>query len=141
MAGLFKKITGAEEENNEELNENIDYGINDILEDEQEIELSIDLYEDDDNLYLKTFIPGIEPRDIDIDVSRDRIVLSGERLEKQNDDFDYFIQELPWGKFKKQVSLPKEINIEKIKSSTKNGMLTLKLPKTDKDKMIKISLD
>ena len=142
MAGFLKKLTGNEEENEQEnFTEDVEYGINDILDDEQEVELLIDLYEDNDNLFLKAFIPGVEPKDVDIDVFRDKIVISGERVEKQNDDFDYFVQELPWGNFKKQVSLPKEINIEKIKSSTKNGLLVLKLPKTDKNRMVKISLD
>lgn len=142
MTGFLKKLTGSEGgDNDENFNEDIDYGIDDILEDEQEIELMIDLYEDEDNLFLKTFIPGMEPKNVEVDVFRNRIVISGERKERQNDDHDYFVQELPWGKFRKQVALPKDVNIERIKSSTKNGLLTLKLPKLDKDKMVKISLD
>lgn len=140
--GFFKKVVG-EEDNYDEINfdENVEYGIDDVLEDEQEVDLQIDLYEDENNLYLRTFIPVLEPKEIDVDVSRDKIVISGTRIDKQAGKYDYFKQELPWGKFNKQVILPKEINIEKIKSSTKNGLLTLKLPKIDKDKMVKISLD
>lgn len=143
--GFFKKLTGADTKEkaieNNDFDQDINYDLDDILEEDSEFEIQVDLYEDEDNLFIKTFIPGIDPKNLNIDVARNFINVSGERINQDENDYDYFDQELAWGKFSKQISLPKEINIEKIKASTKNGLLTLKLSKVDRDRTVKISLD
>ncbi len=100
MAGFLSKITGSNDEEgfNREENfdsNNIDYAMDDILDSSDEISLAVDAYEDEDNLYIKTFIPGINPKEIDIDVTRDTVTISGERFEKEERDYDsYFQKEL-----------------------------------------------
>ncbi|PID83329.1 hypothetical protein CSB11_02195 [Candidatus Campbellbacteria bacterium] len=146
MAGFLSKLTGGNEPeenfNNEEIfDTDINYSVDEIIEDNNQISLSIDAFEDEDNIYIKAFIPSVEPKDIDIDISRDTVTISGERssVEEISND-QYFQKELSWGKFSKRILLPKEIDIENIKASAHNGTLTLKLPKTDKDRKVKVKI-
>ncbi len=149
MGGFLSKLTGGssrDDENDfekvEEFETNIDYVLNDYDNLEKEINLEVDAYEDDEYIYIKAFIPGIKPRDLDIDISRDTVSISGERFEaEEKEENQYFKRELSWGKFKKIISLPKEIDIENIQASGSHGVLTLKLPKIDKDRKVKIKLD
>ncbi len=98
MVGFLSKITGSnpsEEEfnNNEEFGEEINYEMDEALDNSSdEISLAVDAFEDEDNLYIKTFIPAIDPKDLDIDISRDTVVISGERLEKNEKDYDQYFQ-------------------------------------------------
>jgi HSP20 family molecular chaperone IbpA len=98
MAGIISKIIGNEKQSEENFNleqdfdSNIDYGMDDILDSSDEISLAIDAYEDEDNLYIKAFIPAIDPKEIDIDVSRDTVTISGERFEKEERDYDQYFQ-------------------------------------------------
>lgn len=145
MSGFLSKLTGSDDSNfNEEENfeSNIDYAMEDMIDSSDQISLSIDAYEDEDNLYIRAFIPSVDPKEIDIDISRDTVTISGERfdsIEKNHDDF--FQKELSWGKFQKKILLPKEIDIESVKASVNLGTLTLKLTKIDKDRKIKVDVN
>ncbi len=147
MAGFLSKLTGGNEpeetfNNENEFESNIDYEMDDILGSSDEISLAIDAYEDEDNLYIRAFIPSVDPKELDIDISRDTVVISGERFEVDEKDQDqYFQRELSWGKFKKRIMLPKEVDIESIKASVNNGTLTLRLPKIDKDRKVKVRIN
>ncbi len=148
MAGFLSKLTGGNNTEEVEYNKenefesNIDYGMNDIMDSSDEISLAVDAYEDEDNLYIKAFIPAINPKEIDIDISRDIVTISAERFEVEEKDQDqYFQKELSWGRFKKRIMLPKEIDIESIKASVKHGTLTLRLPKIDKDRKVRVQIN
>ena len=147
MAGFLSKLTGGNEPeenftNENEFESNIDYGMDDMIDSSDEISLAVDAFEDEDNLYIKAFIPAVDPKELDIDISRDTVTISGERFEVDEKDQDqYFQKELSWGKFKKRISLPKEIDIESIKASVNYGVLTLRLPKIDKDRKVKVQIN
>lgn len=147
MAGFLSKLTGSNESeedfNNEnDFESNIDYSMDDMLDSSDEISLAVDAFEDEDNLYIKAFIPSVDPKELDIDISRDTVTISGERFEVEERDQDQFFQrELSWGKFQKRILLPKEIDIESIKASVNHGTLTLRLPKIDKDRKVKVQIN
>jgi HSP20 family protein len=70
------------------------------------------------------------------------VEIKGERIEVEKIDLeDYHQRELIWGKFSKKVLLPNEIDVDRVKASTTNGMIIMKLPKLDKDRAVKISLN
>jgi HSP20 family molecular chaperone IbpA len=99
MAGFLSKLTGSDnlENFNEEENfeSNIDYGMEDMLDSSDQISLSIDAYQDEDNLYIRAFIPSVDPKEIDIDISRDTVTISGERIDTtKKDSEDFFQKEL-----------------------------------------------
>jgi len=114
----------------------------DALDEDLVFTLPIDLYQDDENVYLRTFIPGVEPSKINIEIARDVIEISGERvMEGEIDEANFVEKELVWGEFKKRIMLPDEVDILKVRATNKNGMLSLKMPKLDKYKKIKINLN
>ena len=144
MASFLKKITGYEEpvqEIEEELESNLDYQFDSIDEDTV-FDLPIDVYQDEQNIYLRTFIPGVKKEQIEINITRDVVDIEGERVEEEKISNDnYHQRELIWGKFSKKVLLPHEIDVDRVKANTKFGMLTLILPKLDKDRSVKVSLN
>ena len=144
MASFLKKLTGSDEpvmQEDNNLDSNLDYQFDDIQEDTV-FDLPIDVYQDDNNIYLRSFIPGVKPEQIDIDITRDTVGISGERVEDEKvENENYNQRELIWGKFSKKVLLPNEIDVDGVSATTKHGMMVLKMPRLDKDRSVKISLN
>lgn len=145
MTNFFKKLTGGDDfsvEDENQLDSNLDYQLNDIEDEDAIFDLPIDVYQDNDNIYLRAFIPGVKPDQVDVNITRDIVEITGERMESEKIDIENFHQkELIWGKFSKRVLLPHEIDVDRVKANTNNGMITMKLPKLDKDRSVKVSLN
>ena len=142
---FLKKLTGVDLNNNQpEMENNLDTNLDMSFEMDEDtvFDLPIDVYEDEDNVYLRAFIPGVRPTDIDIEITREVVNITGERVETEKIDSDkYHQRELVWGKFEKKVLLPHEIDVDRVKASTVHGMITLKMPKLDKDRSVKVNFD
>ncbi len=144
--GFFSKLTGGSSDDyydeypeNQDLEQ--DFEFEDTETTQSTLIADIDLYEDSDNLYLRTFIAGINPKEIDIDATRDSVSISAERYDSDEVAGDSFLQkELKWGAIRREIELPKEIDIENISANIKHGVLTLTLPKIDKDRKIKVKI-
>ncbi len=116
---------------------------NDTDEDEDEIDapiavegqLGIDLFETPVEVIVKTMIPGVRKEDIDISLSRDMLTIRGERKdEKTISEDDYHYRELYWGTFSRTVKLPHEVDIDRAEATESQGMLTLRLPRIDRER-------
>ena len=104
-------------------------------------QLGIDLFETPVEVIVKTMIPGVRKDDIDISLSRDMLTIRGERKdEKTIADDDYHYRELYWGAFSRTVKLPHEVDIDKAEATESQGMLTLRLPRVDKERQTKVKL-
>lgn len=98
-------------------------------------QLGIDLFETPVEVIVKTMIPGVRKDDIDISLSRDMLTIRGERKdEKTIADDDYHYRELYWGSFSRTVKLPHEVDIDKAEATESQGMLTLRLPRIDRER-------
>lgn len=76
-------------------------------------------------------MPGMDKKDISIEVKDNILSIRGEKKEAEEvKNGDYFMQERQFGQFNRSVSLPDNIDINKISSSLKNGVLTIIVPKT-----------
>lgn len=111
----------------------------DMDEDETPIavegQLGIDLFETQVEVIVKTMIPGVRKEDIDISLSRDMLTIRGERKdEKTISEDDYHYKELYWGSFSRTVKLPHEVDIDKAEATESQGMLTLRLPRIDRER-------
>jgi HSP20 family protein len=111
----------------------------------EEVELSMDIFEGDDILYLMIPLAGINLEKISIQLSEDVLSISGEReipeeIQKIHSK-KYYVQECFWGKFSRSVVLPSVVNSNDIKANAENGILTISLPKIPKghEKNIKIN--
>lgn len=107
---------------------------------------SIDVRESDNEVTIKAEIPGIDEKDVEVLVCDESVTITGEKKEEQEDKGkDYYHLERTYGSFHRVIPLPKGINLEKVEATFKNGLLTVKVPKTEearsKDRKIPISAE
>lgn len=143
--GLFKKSDTKQKElkkiKPEELNKNL-LPRNWIEEEEEEGELLVDVYQEGNNVVIRSTVAGVHPEDIDIDINNDMITIRGKRKESSViDEGDYFYKECYWGSFSRSIILPCEVQASKVKAALKDGVLTVVLPKILKEKSIRISVE
>ena len=113
----------------------------DWMNDDADGQLLIDVYQDEKNIYVRSTIAGVDPKDLDISLNNDLLTIRGSRKKEVDfDNFDYFYQECYWGSFSRSIILPVEVDQDKIQASLKNGVLTVKLPKSTKKRNIPIKI-
>jgi HSP20 family protein len=104
-------------------------------------ELSVDVYQTPDEIIVKAMIPGVRKDEMDISISRDSITIRGSRKEEKNiSEDDYVVRELYWGTFSRTVMLPHEVDIEHAEAVENQGLLTIKLPRVDKERQAKLKI-
>jgi HSP20 family molecular chaperone IbpA len=104
-------------------------------EEEPEGELALDVYQTNADIIVQTFVAGVRPEDLEINITRDMLTIRGKRQESRTiSDGDFFSRELYWGSFSRTVTLPEEINPEEAEAIERHGLLTIRLPKIDKHK-------
>ena len=109
--------------------------------DDSEGQLTIDVYQTDNDIVIKSTIAGVKPEDLDVSINNDMITIRGER--KQDElvtQENYYYQECYWGSFSRSVILPIDILPEKVEASMKNGILTIRMPKADNTRTKKIQV-
>ncbi|OKH21996.1 molecular chaperone [Hydrococcus rivularis NIES-593] len=96
-----------------------------------------------DAVHLKVEVPGLEAKDIDIEVTADSVSISGERQsETKTQEAGMTRTEFRYGKFRRVIALPTRIENTKVTADYKNGILHLTLPKAaaEKQKVVKVNL-
>lgn len=112
-----------------------------ILEEEEEGQLTVDVYETPSEIVIKTMVAGVKPEDLDVAITRDSVTLHGKREEDRNvSSEDYFHRELYWGSFSRTIVLPTEIDVDEAEAVEKYGLLVLRLPKLDKNRRTKLKV-
>ena len=108
---------------------------------DDEGQLTVDVYQTDDDVVIKSTIAGVTADDIDIAITNDMVTIKGKRNPDEHiAESDYYYQELYWGPFSRSIILPEDIDVEKANASMKNGILTLRLPKLAKSRMKKVKI-
>ncbi|NWJ46243.1 MAG: Hsp20/alpha crystallin family protein [Chloroflexi bacterium] len=108
--------------------------------------VTLNVYEDNGNFYLLASLPGIDPKEIELNVKDKVLTISGEYdytnafPHGENDNFKTHLSELGKGKFFRQVKLPIAIESEKIEAVYENGLLRLTLPKSEQAQVKRISI-
>lgn len=106
---------------------------------DEEGQLSVDMYETDKEIIIEAMVAGVRPDDVHLNITRDQVTIRGKRESNtQIQDNSYFIKELYWGTFSRTVNLPHEIVIEEADAVEKHGLLIIRLPKLDKDRQSKL---
>jgi HSP20 family protein len=91
----------------------------------------IDMSETDKELLLKVELPGMSEKDVDISINRDVLTISGEKKqEKEQTEKGWYRMERQYGSFSRSIPLPYEVESEKVEALYKNGVLSIKLPKS-----------
>lgn len=113
----------------------------DWLNGPDEGQLSVDVFQDQDNIYVKSTIAGVKPEDIEISVNNDMLTIRGSRQQQEEvEERDYFYQECFWGSFSRSIILPMDVATDKISASLESGVLTITLPKLNRQRKIPVKI-
>ena len=105
-------------------------------------EIEVDMYKEENYLFIKAMLAGVSPQDIFIGVDCKILTIKVNRVKQNNgNEENYNYQELFWGKFSRIISLPYEVDIDRVEANSSYGMLTIKLSILDKSrtKIIKVN--
>ena len=92
--------------------------------------LKMDIKEDEERIVLKADIPGMEQKDISVNVDNNTLTISGERsFEKEENKEDYHRVERSYGRFSRSFQLPATTDTTHIQAEYRNGVLEVSLPK------------
>lgn len=102
-----------------------------------------EMYETPEAVHLRLEIPGMEAKDIDVQVTTEAVAISGERnAETQADENGMTRTEFRYGKFRRVIPLPSPVQNSKVQGVYKNGILSLLLPKleAERNKVVKVNI-
>jgi len=105
---------------------------------------SVDVYEEKDTVVIKAELPGMKKEDIEVNLAGDMLTIKGEKKEdKEVKEDDYYRRERSYGSFLRSMTLPCEVKGDQIKANFKDGILEIRLPKTEdaKKKSIAVKID
>jgi len=93
-------------------------------------QLAVDVYENDSDFVVLTAIAGVSPKDIEIQIDKDMLIIKGRRPNPENNENkNYFYKECHWGSFSRKIILPEDIDITKALAEFNKGLLMIKFPK------------
>lgn len=108
---------------------------------EEEGELTLDIYDKDHAIFIQSAIAGVKPEDLDISITNETVTIRGRRERKEIvDEKDFYYKELYWGSFARSIILPEEVNETEAEASFKNGLLTIRIPKKRRDMAQKLKV-
>jgi HSP20 family protein len=86
-------------------------------------------------------VAGVNPDELDVSISQEMVVIKGSRRESYRvEENDYFHKELYWGSFSRTILLPAEVKADEAIAELRHGLLTIRLPKIDKQKQTKLRI-
>lgn len=104
-------------------------------------QLTIDVFETDKYVVIQSAIAGIKPENLDITIEKDMVSIKGKREKSIEEEAEnYFYQECYWGRFSREVVLPCEVDKKEAEAIMKNGILTIKIPKTNPSNSQKLNI-
>jgi HSP20 family protein len=102
---------------------------------------SVDLYETKDEVIVAADLPGVTEKDIHLSITGDVLTIQGERRWTGEDGASHYRQERWFGKFERVLSLPIPVEAGRVKATFRDGVLTVKLPKSEGVKPREIKID
>lgn len=105
---------------------------------------AVDLFEEKDDIVVKAEIPGMDKDNIEVNLSDHMLTIKGEKKKSEEvKEENYYRSERSYGSFTRTLELPKEVHADKVKATFKNGVLEIRLPKTEqaKAKEIKVKVE
>ena len=154
---FFERLTGSvsakNEEEEEEARESVpgrgkmqpqqqpEAKATDWMTEEEEGQLAVDVAQTPSDIIIQAVVAGVKPDELDVAITQDMITIHGKRQrQREISGEDYYYQELYWGGFSRSIMLPQEVDAESAEATLKNGLLTIKLPKLDKNRVQKVKV-
>ncbi len=102
---------------------------------------AVDIAENDNEIIVNAELPGCKAEDIDIAVQGNTLTISGEKKEQhEKKEKGYYHVERAYGSFRRELNLPAEVDTSKIDATCKDGVLTVRLPKAEQAKAVKVKV-
>ncbi|MEZ4867488.1 MAG: Hsp20/alpha crystallin family protein [Caldilineaceae bacterium] len=102
---------------------------------------AIDVAEEDGAYIVKASVPGVKPEEIEITLSDNMLTIKGEsKADKEIKEENYHMRERRYGSFMRCMTLPTAVDSNKVEATHENGVLTLRLPKSEEAKPKKIAV-
>jgi HSP20 family protein len=105
---------------------------------------SIDVHEDAKGIYVKAEMPGMDEKNIDVNIENNYLTIKGEKREEREEKKDKrtIVTERKFGSFERTIRLPEGIKADKVKADFKNGVLTIDIPKekVEEPKKVRINI-
>jgi len=91
---------------------------------------AIDVAETDEEFTVRAEIPGIDPKELEVSITGNQLVLAGEKKESaEKKDKDFYQAESRYGSFRRTIPLPRTVDPDKVEAEHANGVLTIHLKK------------
>jgi HSP20 family protein len=90
--------------------------------------LPVDVRDDGEAFVLTAYVPGLKAEDLDIQIIEDALSIEGKF---SNHEGEYLLSELPAGAFRRTLRLPSTLDAAKAEASIENGLLTLRVPRSE----------
>lgn len=101
----------------------------------------VDIYENDNAIVIKAELPGVDKKDVEVDLKDRVLTLKGERsYENEIKEENYYRKERVFGKFHRAFILPVDVELDKIKADFKDGVLKIDIPRPEKKKPKQITV-
>ena len=101
---------------------------------------SVNLYQNEEEVLVTAFLPGIDTSDFEMSVVENRFLLKGNPKKEPKEGVSLIREELLGSEFMRSFELPFKINSDRVTANLKNGVLSVKLPKADEEKAKKINV-
>jgi HSP20 family protein len=106
-----------------------------IVGPDTEWEPPVEVFESEHEVVVKAALPNVDPTQIDITISNDAVTLKGStKHEEERKERNYYRRELRYGAFLRTVALPTEVKSAEAIASYNDGVLEIRLPKSDRAK-------
>ena len=95
------------------------------------VHIPVNVFAVEDDYLLSAYVPGVDAKDVKIEVLEDRITISGEFPIFDNEDGKSLLEEIPSGSFSRTLRMPTELDASKAEAEVVNGVLNLRVSKAE----------
>lgn len=101
----------------------------------------LDVLEEEGEYIVKASMPGVNPAEAEITLVDNVLTIKGEsKSESETKESNYHVRERHYGTFMRHVTLPTAVNADEVEATFENGVLTLRLPKSEAVKPKRITV-
>jgi len=106
------------------------------------IKPAMDVMEKQEQIVVKTDLPGVKREDVKIDLTEDTLQISAQfRAETEEEGVNYYKKERKYGEVSRTIVLPAKVKIDDVTAKFENGVLTVVMPKLEKKKVFDVKVD
>jgi HSP20 family protein len=103
---------------------------------------AVNVWQDENNVYVETPLPGIDPENVNISIENDVLTIEGSGEKKSEvDEKDYYRKEVRFGSFHRAIALPSSVRSDEAKAEYSSGVLKITVPKEERAKPKKVKVE